>query len=63
MTEEIMETQYAKKLSGTSGISNRFRQMIKDHNMTQKTFLIKLEFQQDIYRRFLLGMPSPAGLC
>ena len=38
MTDEIMKTQYVKELSETSEISNRFRKLIKDHNMNQREF-------------------------
>ena len=61
MTEEIMETQYAKKLSGTSGISNRFRQMIKDHNMTQKTFCNKTGISTGHLSKVLTGNALPSG--
>lgn len=61
MTEEIMETQYAKKLSGTSGISNRFRQMIKDHNITQKEFCNKTGISTGHLSKVLTGNAIPSG--
>ena len=61
MTEEIMETQYAKKLSGTSGISNRFRKMIKDHNMSQKEFCNKTGISTGHLSKVLTGNSTPSG--
>ena len=61
MTEEIMETQYAKKLSGTSEICNRFRQMIKDHNMTQKEFCNKTGISTGHLSKVLTGNALPSG--
>ena len=61
MTEEIMETQYAKKLSGTSGISNRFRQMIKEHNMTQTEFCNNTGISTGHLSKVLTGKAIPSG--
>ena len=61
MNQEIMEIQYENKLSVTSGISNRFRQMIKDHNMTQKAFCKKTGISAGHLSKVLTGNAIPSG--
>ena len=61
MNDELMETQYTKKLSVNSKISNRFRQMIKDHNMTQKEFCKKTRISTGHLSKVLTGNAIPSG--
>ena len=56
-----MNTQYAQKLSKTSDISDRFRKMIKDHNMTQKAFCIKTGISAGHLSKVLTGNAVPSG--
>ena len=56
-----MKKQYAKKLSQTSEISNRFRQLIKDHNMTQREFCNKTGISTGYLSKVLTGNAIPSG--
>ena len=56
-----MKKQYAKKLSQTSEISNRFRQLIKDHNMTQREFCKKTRISTGHLSKVLTGNAIPSG--
>ena len=56
-----MKISYAKKLSKTSGISNRFRKMIKDHYMTQREFCIKTGISTGHLSKVLTGNATPSG--
>jgi transcriptional regulator with XRE-family HTH domain len=56
-----MEKQYTKKLSQTSEISNRFRQLIKDHNMTQREFCKKTGISTGHLSKVLTGNAIPSG--
>ena len=61
MNDEIMETQYKNKLSETSEISNRFRKLIKDHNMTQREFCKKTGISTGHLSKVLTGNALPSG--
>ena len=61
MNEEKMESTYAKELSKTSEISNRFRQVIKDHNMTQREFCKKTGISTGHLSKVLTGNAIPSG--
>ena len=56
-----MKEQYAKELSGTSEISNRFRKLIKDHNMNQREFCNKTGISTGHLSRVLTGNAIPSG--
>ena len=56
-----MKIQSSKKLSPTSEISNRFRKMIKDHNMTQKEFCNKTGISTGHLSKVLTGNAIPSG--
>ena len=56
-----MKAQYAKELSETSEISNRFRKLIKDHNMTQKEFCNKTGISTGHLSKVLTGNALPSG--
>ena len=56
-----MKKQYAKKLRPTSEISNRFRQLIKDHNMTQREFCNKTGISTGHLSKVLTGNAIPSG--
>ena len=56
-----MKIQNAKKLSKTSEISNRFRQLIKDHNMTQREFCKKTRISTGHLSKVLTGNATPSG--
>ena len=56
-----MKKQFAKKLSQTSEISNRFRQLIKDHNMTQREFCNKTGISTGHLSKVLTGNAIPSG--
>jgi transcriptional regulator with XRE-family HTH domain len=56
-----MEIQKAKKLSDTSEISNRFREMIKDQNMTQREFCKKTGISTGHLSKVLTGNAIPSG--
>ena len=56
-----MKKQYAKKLRPTSEISNRFRQLIKDHNMTQREFCKKTGISTGHLSKVLTGNAIPSG--
>jgi len=56
-----MKIQNAKKLSKTSEISNRFRQLIKDHNMTQREFCEKTRISTGHLSKVLTGNATPSG--
>ena len=56
-----MKIQSSKKLSPTSEISNRFREMIKDHNLTQKEFCNKTGISTGHLSKVLTGNAIPSG--
>ena len=56
-----MKAQYAKKLSKTSEISNRFRKLIKNHNMTQKEFCNQTGISTGHLSKVLTGNATPSG--
>ena len=56
-----MKIQNAKKLSETSEISNRFRKLIKDHNMTQREFCKKTRISTGHLSKVLTGIATPSG--
>ena len=56
-----MKKQYAIKLSQTTEISNRFRQLIKDHNMTQREFCKKTGISAGHLSKVLTGNAIPSG--
>jgi len=56
-----MQAQYTKKFSDTSEISTRFRQMIKDHNMTQREFCNKTGISTGHLSKVLTGNAIPSG--
>ena len=56
-----MQAQYTKKFSETSEISTRFRQMIKDHNMTQREFCNKTGISTGHLSKVLTGNAIPSG--
>ncbi len=56
-----MEVKYSRKLSEVSEISDRFRQMIKDHNMTQKEFCNKTGISTGHLSKVLTGNAIPSG--
>ena len=56
-----MTILHAKKLSKTSEISNRFRKMIKDHNMTQREFCNKTGISTGHLSKVLTGNAIPSG--
>ena len=56
-----MKKQYVKKFCQTSEISNRFRQLIKDHNMTQREFCNKTGISTGHLSKVLTGNAIPSG--
>ena len=56
-----MKVQYAKQFRETEEISSRFRQMIKDHNMTQKAFCEKTGISTGHLSKVLTGNAIPSG--
>ena len=56
-----MKKQYTKKLRPISEISNRFRQLIKDHNMTQREFCKKTGISTGHLSKVLTGNAIPSG--
>ena len=56
-----MKVQYTKKFSETSEISNRFRKLIKDHNMTQREFCKKTGISTGHLSKVLTGNAIPSG--
>ena len=56
-----MIKQSSKKLSPTSEISNRFRQMIKDNNMNQREFCNKIGISTGHLSKVLTGNAIPSG--
>jgi len=56
-----MKTQYSKKFSESDDISSRFRQMIKDHNMTQRGFCEKTGISPGHLSKVLTGNAIPSG--
>ena len=56
-----MKKQYAIKLSQTSEISNRFRKLIKDQNMTQRDFCNKTGISTGHLSKVLTGNALPSG--
>ena len=56
-----MKRQSEKESSHTSEISYRFRQMIKDHNMTQREFCNKTGISTGHLSRVLTGNAIPSG--
>ena len=56
-----MKSLLTNKLSETSEISNRFRKLIKDHNMTQREFCKKTGISTGHLSKVLTGNASPSG--
>ena len=56
-----MKQKYAKKFSETEEISSRFRQLIKDHNMTQRGFCEKTGISTGHLSKVLTGNAIPSG--
>ena len=56
-----MGKPYEKKLRPTSEISNRFRQLINDHNMTQREFCNKTGISTGHLSKVLTGNAIPSG--
>ena len=56
-----MKVQLENKLSETSEISNRFRKLIKDHNMTQREFCKKTGISTGHLSKVLTGNAIPSG--
>jgi len=56
-----MKVQFANKLSETSEISNRFRKLIKDHNMTQREFCKRTGISTGHLSKVLTGNAFPSG--
>ena len=56
-----MKVQYTKKFSETSEISNRFRKLIKDHNMTQREFCKRTGISTGHLSKVLTGNAFPSG--
>ena len=56
-----MKIQSSKKLSPTSEISNRFRKLIKDHNMTQREFCKNTGISTGHLSKVLNGHAIPSG--
>ena len=56
-----MNIQSSKKLGPTSEISNRFRQMIKDHSMTQREFCHQTGISTGHLSKVLTGNAIPSG--
>ena len=56
-----MKVQFTNKLSGTSEISNRFRKLIKDQNMTQRKFCKKTGISTGHLSKVLTGNAIPSG--
>ena len=56
-----MKSLLTNKLRETSEISNRFRKLIKDHNMTQREFCNKTGISTGHLSRVLTGNAIPSG--
>ena len=56
-----MKQQVAKKIDETSEISNRFRKLIKVHNMTQREFCKKTGISTGHLSKVLTGNATPSG--
>ena len=56
-----MKAQYSKQFSESEDISSRFRQMIKDHNMTQRGFCEKTGISTGHLSKVLTGNAIPSG--
>ena len=56
-----MQAQYTKKFSETSEISNRFRKLIKGHNMTQREFCKRTGISTGHLSKVLTGNAIPSG--
>ena len=56
-----MKEQRSKKLDFTSEISNRFRKLIKDHNITQREFCKKTGISKGHLSKVLTGNAIPSG--
>ena len=56
-----MKQKYAQKFSETEEISSRFRQLIKDHNMTQRGFCEKTGISTGHLSKVLTGNAIPSG--
>ena len=56
-----MKSLLTNKLSETSEISNRFRKLIKDHNMTQREFCKKTGISTGHLSKVLTGNAIPSG--
>ncbi len=56
-----MYSQYSKQFGESAHISNRFRQLIKDHNMSQKAFCEKTGISTGHLSKVLTGNAIPSG--
>ena len=56
-----MKPKYVKKFSKTEEISSRFRQLIKDHNMTQRGFCEIIGISTGHLSKVLTGNAIPSG--
>ena len=56
-----MKIKSSKKLSPSSEISNRFRQLIRDHSMTQREFCNKTGISTGHLSKVLTGNAIPSG--
>ena len=56
-----MKAQYSKQFNESEDISSRFRQMIKDFNMTQRGFCEKTGISPGHLSKVLTGNAIPSG--
>ena len=56
-----MKAKYSNKFNESEYISSRFRQMIKDHNMTQRGFCEKTGISPGHLSKVLTGNAIPSG--
>jgi len=56
-----MNKQHAKKISETTDISTRFRQLIKDNNMNQREFCNIIGISTGHLSKVLTGNAIPSG--
>ena len=56
-----MERKYAAKFSETENISSRFRQMIKEHGITQREFCEQTGISAGHLSKVLTGRAIPSG--
>ena len=56
-----MEREYAAKVTETEEISSRFRQMIKEHGVTQKAFCEQTGISVGHLSKVLTGNAIPSG--